>query len=159
MSPRGPVLLATGLMAAAVLMTGCAAAVPIVSAASAGAAAGEAGFSFWSSGRLTYVDEGTVDEMNRAVAVMLPRLGLTIHDERDSFRNGQLDHRWWSVRSDRGHLVTIKVEPLTDALIQVEINAGPFGNRAAAELIADRIKDELDQIQQPDRTGRRQPVS
>ena len=159
MTRPGPALLAAASMAAAVHMTGCAAAVPIVSAASAGAAAGEAGFSFWRSGRLTYVDEGNLDEMNRAVAVMLPRLGLTIHDERDSFRNGQLQHRWWSVRSDRGHLVTIKVEPLTHALIQVEINAGPFGNRAAAELIADRIKDELDLIQQPARTPRAHPVS
>jgi hypothetical protein len=58
-----------------------------------------------------------------------------------------LQHRWWSIRSDRGHLVTIRVEALSPAMIEVQINAGRFGNKAAAELIADRCKNELDLIQ------------
>jgi hypothetical protein len=126
---------------------GCAAAVPLVSAASAGAAAGEAGFSFWRSGMLTYVDEGTMDEMNEAVAITIDRLALEIRETKDQTEWGVLASRWWSIRSDRGHLVTIKVEPLTSAMIEVEIDAGRFGNKAAAELIADRCKNELDQIQ------------
>lgn len=128
-------------------MAGCAAAVPLVSAASAGAAAGEAGYSFWRSGMLTYVDEGTMDQMNEAVAITIERLALEVHETKDETDGGVLASRWWSVRSDHGHLVTIKVEPLTSAMIQVEIDAGRFGNKAAAELIADRCKNELDEIQ------------
>jgi hypothetical protein len=144
MSPRraAPVLLLLPIV-----LTGCAAAVPIVSAASAGAAAGEAGYSFWRSGLLTYVDEGTMDQMNEAVAVTIERLALQVHQTKDETEGGVLASRWWSVRSERGHLVTIKVEPLTSAMIEVEIDAGRFGNKAAAELIADRCKNELDQIQ------------
>lgn len=130
-----------------IVLAGCAAAVPLVSAASAGAAAGEAGFSFWRSGMLTYVDEGTMDEMNEAVAITIDRLALEIRETKDQTDNGVLAARWWSIRSDRGHLVTIKVEPLTSAMIEVEIDAGRFGNKAAAELIADRCKNELDLIQ------------
>lgn len=139
-----------------IVLTGCAAAVPLVSAASAGAAAGEAGYSFWRSGLLTYVDEGTMDQMNEAVATTIDRLALSIHQTKDETDDGVLASRWWSIRSDRGHLVTIKVEPLTRALIEVEIDAGRFGNKAAAELIADRCKAELDLIQA--RTARDRPV-
>lgn len=129
-------------------LPGCAAAVPIVSAASAGAAAGEAGFTFWRSGMLTYVDEGTPDQMNRAVAITIDRLALIVRKTEDRVDDDdELLSRWWSVRSERGHLVTVEVHPLTDALVEVKINAGPFGNRAAAELIADRLKHELDMIQ------------
>jgi hypothetical protein len=32
-------------------------------------------------------------------------------------------------------------------MVEVKINAGAFGNKAAAELIADRLKAELDDIQ------------
>jgi hypothetical protein len=135
------------LGASAVLMTGCAAAVPLVSAASAGAAAGEAGYTFWRSGKLTYVDEGSLEEMNEAVAITIERLELHVHDTRDEVVRGTLQHRWWSIRTDRGHLLTIKVEPLTPAMIEVEIDAGRFGNKAAAELLADRCKNELDAIQ------------
>jgi hypothetical protein len=146
MNPRRhpPILL---LLALCLTLPGCAAAVPLVSAASAGAAAGEAGYSFWRSGMLTYVDEGTMDQMNEAVAITLERLDLEIHETKDQAEGGVLASRWWSIRSDRGHLVTIKVEPLTSAMIEVEIDAGRFGNKAAAELIADRCKSELDQIQ------------
>ncbi|MCC5823054.1 MAG: hypothetical protein LAT64_07505 [Phycisphaerales bacterium] len=139
--------LAALLLAAVIALPGCVAAVPLVSAASAGAAAGEAGFTIWRSGMLTYVDEGTVDQMNQAVALTIDRLGLTIRHTLDDEFEGELLSRWWSVRSDRGHLVTIEVHPLTSALVEVKINAGPFGNRAAAELIADRLKNELDTIQ------------
>ncbi len=135
------------LLAFPVVLAGCAAAVPLVSAASAGAAAGEAGYSFWRSGLLTYVDEGTMEEMNEAVALTLERLALEVRETKDETDGAVLRSRWWSIRSDRGHLVTIKVEPLTSAMIEVEIDAGRFGNKAAAELIADRCKSELDQIQ------------
>lgn len=140
-------LLAAGITAAMLSLPGCVAAVPVVSAATAGAAAGQAGFSFWRSGMLVYVDEGSLDEMNEAVALTLDRFLLTVDDTRDEVDDGVLQHRWWSIRTDRGHLVTIKVEPLTPAMIEVEINAGPFGNRAAAELLADRFKAELDALQ------------
>lgn len=136
----------TAVLAACVL-SGCAAAVPVVSAASAGAAAGQVGFSFWRSGMLTYVDEGSLDEMNEAVAITIRRLALTVRDVRDRHENGVLQQRWWSIRTERGHLVTLTVEPLTPAVIEVRIDAGPFGNRAAAELLADRFKNELDEIQ------------
>lgn len=149
LSCRSRRVLALALLAAigGVSLPGCVAAVPVVSAATAGAAAGQAGFSFWRSGMLVYVDEGHLDEMNEAVALTIDRLRLTIDDTRDETDNGMLQHRWWSIRTDRGHLLTIKVEPLTPALIEVEINAGPFGNRAAAELLADRFKAELDNLQ------------
>lgn len=148
MNPRNaaPILLLLPL-ALSLALPGCAAAVPLVSAASAGAAAGEAGYGFWRSGMLTYVDEGTMEEMNEAVAITIERLALEVRETQDETDEGVLASRWWSIRSDRGHLVTIKVEPLTSALIEVEIDAGRFGNKAAAELIADRCKHELDQIQ------------
>lgn len=135
------------LLALCLALPGCAAAVPLVSAASAGAAAGEAGYSFWRSGMLTYVDEGTMEQMNEAVALTIERLALEVRETKDETTESVLVSRWWSIRSDRGHLVTIKVEPLTSAMIEVEIDAGRFGNKAAAELIADRAKHELDQIQ------------
>lgn len=133
------------ILAAALLLPGCAAVVPLVSA---GAAAGEAGYSFWRSGMLTYVDEGTPGEMNRAMAITIERLALIVRDTKDRVDDDdELLSRWWSIRSDRGHLVTIEVHPLTEAMVEVKINAGAFGNRAAAELIADRLKAELDAIQ------------
>lgn len=135
------------LFALPLILIGCAAAVPLVSAASAGAAAGEAGYSFWRSGMLTYVDEGTIEEMNEAVAITIERLALQIRETKDEMDGDVLSSRWWSIRGDRGHLITIKVEPLTRAMIEVQIDAGRFGNKAAAELIADRCKNELDQIQ------------
>jgi hypothetical protein len=128
-------------------LSGCVAAVPVISAATAGAAAGQAGFSFWRSGMLTYVDEGTLQEMNEAVNITIRRLALEIRETKDETDDGVLASRWWSIRSDRGHLATIKVEPLTAAMIEVEIDAGRFGNRAAAELLADRFKAELDSLQ------------
>ncbi|MEX0876257.1 MAG: hypothetical protein WD114_02255, partial [Phycisphaerales bacterium] len=117
---------------------------------SAGAAAGEAGVSFWKSGMLTYVDEGTSEEMNRAMELTIERLALTVHETKDRVDDDDDQvGRWWSIRSDRGHLVTIEVRPLTVAMVEVKINAGAFGNRAAAELIADRLKAELDALQMP----------
>tara|TARA_R110000782_G_scaffold101029_7_gene187487 strand:- start:2658 stop:3140 length:483 start_codon:yes stop_codon:yes gene_type:complete len=140
---------ATLLLVTPVVLTlgGCAAAVPIVSAAATGASAGEAGYSFWNSGLLTYVDEGTIDEMNRSVALTIERLRLTARETKDRHEDGALQERWWSLASDRGHLVTLTVEPLTRTMVEVRINAGTFGNRAAAELFADRLKQELDAIQ------------
>lgn len=147
-TPIRPRTLAAVLLCCTPALTGCVAAVPIVSAATAGAAAGEAGFTFWRSGMLTYVDEGTPEEMNRAMAITIDRLALFVRKTEDRVGDdGELLSRWWSIRSDRGHLVTIEVHPLTEALVEVKINAGPFGNRAAAELIADRLKNELDAIQ------------
>lgn len=125
---------------------GCAAAVPAVSALSAGAAAGEKGYSFWQSGRLYYVDEGTLEEMTRAVRAAIERLELTIRDERESLDDGEVEARSWTIRSDRGHLLRLTLEPLTDAMISVELDTGAFGNRAAAELVAQRIKENLDAI-------------
>lgn len=139
--------LAAATVAALLALGGCAAAVPIVSAAATGASAGQAGYSFWNSGLLTYVDEGTMTEMNRCVDLTIDRLKLTIRDTKDESEDGELKKRWWSLASDRGHLLTVTVEPLTDALIEVRINAGTFGNRAAAELVADRLKQELDAMQ------------
>lgn len=125
---------------------GCAAAVPAVSALSAGAAAGEKGYSFWQSGRLYYVDEGTLEEMTRAVRAAIERLELTIRDERESLDDGEVEARSWAIRSDRGHLLRLTLEPLTDAMISVELDTGAFGNRAAAELVAQRIKENLDAV-------------
>ncbi len=125
---------------------GCAAAVPAVSALSAGAAAGEKGYSFWQSGRLYYVDEGTLEEMTLAVRAAIERLELTIRDEREDLDDGEVESRSWAIRSDRGHLLRLSLEPLTDAMISVELDTGAFGNRAAAELVAQRIKENLDAI-------------
>lgn len=137
--------IALTLLAAALILPACAAAVPLVSA---GASAGEAGYSFWQSGKLVYVDEGTTTEMNEAVERTLERLNLTISESklRDSHTD-ELDGRWWSIHSDHGHLVTIETRPLTSVMVEVKINAGAFGNKAATELIADRLKAELDEIQ------------
>ncbi|MEZ6165451.1 MAG: hypothetical protein R3B67_13570 [Phycisphaerales bacterium] len=101
--------LALSLLAAALILPGCAAAVPLVSA---GASAGEAGYSFWQSGKLVYVDEGTTTEMNEAVERTLDRLNLTIDETklRDSHTD-ELDGRWWSIHSDHGHLVTLETRP------------------------------------------------
>ena len=133
------------LLAAFLILPGCAAAVPIVSA---GAAAGEAGYSFWQSGKLTYVDEGTTREMNRAMVLTFNRLALTVDETKDRLDDdGNLKSRWWSIHSDRGHLLTIETRPLTSTMVEVKIDAGAFGNKAAAELIADRLKAELDEIQ------------
>lgn len=136
------------LLTCTFMLPGCVAAVPILSAGAAAGSAGEAGYSFWRSGMLTYVDEGTTQEMNLAVERTLERLDLIIdksklRDEDDD----ELDGRWWSIHSDRGHLVTIETQPLTSTMVEVKINAGAFGNKAAAELIADRLKAELDEIQ------------
>lgn len=133
------------LTAAALALPGCAAAVPLVSAS---AAAGEAGYSFWQSGKLVYVDEGTTQQMNRAIDRTLQRLDLIVDTTRDRDEEyPELEGRWWSIESDRGHLVTIETRPLTSVMVEVKINAGAFGNKAAAELIADRLKAELDEIQ------------
>ncbi|MCR9075142.1 MAG: DUF3568 family protein [bacterium] len=133
------------LLACLLTLPGCAAAVPIVSA---GAAAGEAGYSFWQSGKLTYVDEGTTREMNRAMVLTFNRLALTVDETKDRLDDdGNLKSRWWSIHSDRGHLLTIETRPLTSTMVEVKIDAGAFGNKAAAELIADRLKAELDEIQ------------
>lgn len=133
------------ILAAALILPGCAAAVPMVSA---GAAAGETGYQFWQSGKLTYVDEGTTDEMNRAMELTIERLALTVDQVRDEQEDdADLHRRWWSIESDRGHLVTIETRSLTTTMVEVKINAGAFGNKAAAELIADRLKAELDEIQ------------
>ena len=136
------------LLTGALILPGCAAAVPLVSAGAAAGKAGEAGYSFWSSGKLTYVDEGTTSEMNLAVERTIERLALTVDETklRDS-DDDHLDGRWWSIHSDRGHLVTIETRPLTSVMVEVKINAGAFGNKAATELIADRLKAELDEIQ------------
>ena len=132
-------------LAALLILPGCAAAVPLVSAS---AAAGEAGYSFWQSGKLVYVDEGTTQQMNRAVDRTLDRLDLIIDTtrERDE-QHPELEGRWWSIESDRGHLVTIETRPLTSVMVEVKINAGAVGTKAAVELIADRLKAELDEIQ------------
>ena len=136
------------LIAAALALPGCAAAVPLVSASAAAGKAGEAGYSFWSSGKLTYVDEGTTQQMNQAVRRTIKRLDLTIDETKLRDAPGDdLEGRWWSIESDRGHLVTIETRPLTSVMVEVKINAGAFGNKAAAELIADRLKAELDEIQ------------
>lgn len=137
------------LIAAALALPGCAAAVPLVSASAAAGKAGEAGYSFWSSGKLTYVDEGNTQQMNQAVRRTIKRLDLTIDETklRDA-PDDDLEGRWWSIESDRGHLVTIETRPLTSVMVEVKINAGAFGNKAAAELIADRLKAELDEIQE-----------
>ncbi len=133
------------LLAAALTLSGCAAAVPLVSAT---AAAGEAGYSFWQSCKLVYVDEGTTQQMNLAIDRTLERLDLIIDTTRARDEDHpELEGRWWSIESDRGHLVTIETRPLTSAMVEVKINAGAFGNKAAAELIADRLKAELDEIQ------------
>ncbi|MHA7811836.1 MAG: DUF3568 family protein [Phycisphaerales bacterium] len=133
------------LTAAILTLPGCAAAVPLVSAS---AAAGEAGYSFWQSGKLVYVDEGTTQEMNLAVDFAIERLGLAVDKSKDrDAEDDALEGRWWSIESDRGHLVTIETRPLTSVMVEVKINAGAFGNKAAAELIADRLKAELDEIQ------------
>jgi len=137
-------LVTTGAVVA--WLGGCAAAVPAVSALSAGAAAGEKGYSFWQSGRLYYVDEGTLEEMTRAVRAAIERLELTIRDERESLDDGEVEARSWAIRSDRGHLLRLTLEPLTDAMISVELDTGAFGNRAAAELVAQRIKENLDAV-------------
>jgi hypothetical protein len=136
------------LLAILLILPGCVAAVPILSAGAAAGKAGEAGFSFWQSGKLVYVDEGTADQMNQAVVRTIVRLALTVdqvrvHEEDEEY----LDRRWWSIESERGHLVTIETRSLTSTMVEVKINAGAFGNKAAAELIADRLKAELDEIQ------------
>lgn len=139
------------LLTCMLMLPGCVAAVPILSAGAAAGEAGKAGFSFWRSGMLTYVDEGTADEMKLAMTRMIDRLALDLHETKVRLDdNGHLRSRWRSIRTDRGHLVTIEVRPLTEAMIEVKINAGAFGNRAAAELIADRLKAELDEIQAGD---------
>lgn len=136
------------LLLCLLILPGCAAAVPVLSAGAAAGEAGKTGFSFWRSGMLTYVDEGTADEMKLAMTRMIERLDLDLHDTKVRLDDdGELRSRWRSIRTDRGHLVTIEVRPLTDAMIEVKINAGAFGNKAAAELIADRLKAELDEIQ------------
>lgn len=99
---------------------------------------------------LTYVDQGSSEEMNQAIAITIEQLALTVKETRDRLdEDGAWRRRWWSIRSDRGHLVTIEVQPLTEVMVQVKINAGAFGNRAAAELIAHRLKAELDALQIP----------
>jgi hypothetical protein len=133
------------LLAAILIIPGCAAAVPIVSAS---AAAGEAGYSFWQSGKLVYVDEGTPREINRAMVLTFNRLALTVDETKDRLDDdGNLKSRWWSIHSDRGHLLTIETRPLTSTMVEVKLDTGAFGNKAAAELIADRLKAELDEIQ------------
>jgi hypothetical protein len=135
------------LVAGAAHMPGCAAAAVLaVSAISAGAAAGEKGFSFWQSGRLYYVDEGSIEQMTDAVRLMIQRLDLTVRSERDIVDDGVLEARHWIIRTDHGHLLRLEVEPLTSALIAVELDTGAFGNKAAAELVAQRIKDELSAV-------------
>ncbi|MFG0298759.1 MAG: hypothetical protein ACF8K1_04065 [Phycisphaerales bacterium JB047] len=136
------------LLAAILILPGCVAAVPLLSAGAAAGSAGKAGYSFWNSGLLTYVDEGTTVQMNQAVRRTIERLDLTIDETklRDDPED-DLDGRWWSIESDRGHLITIETRPLTSVMVEVKINAGAFGNKAAAELIADRLKAELDEIQ------------
>ncbi|MFG0245122.1 MAG: hypothetical protein ACF8MF_03605 [Phycisphaerales bacterium JB052] len=136
------------LLAALLILPGCVAAVPLLSAGAAAGSAGKAGYSFWNSGLLTYVDEGTTVQMNQAVRRTIERLDLTIDETklRDDPED-DLDGRWWSIESDRGHLITIETRPLTSVMVEVKINAGAFGNKAAAELIADRLKAELDEIQ------------
>ncbi len=133
------------LLTCLLILPGCAAAVPILSA---GAAAGETGYSFWQSGKLTYVDEGTTDEMNQAVIRTIERLALIVDQVRERDEDDEdLHSHWWSIQSDRGHLVTLETRSLTSTMVEVKINAGAFGNKAAAELIADRLKAELDEIQ------------
>ena len=136
------------LLAAILILPGCVAAVPLLSAGAAAGSAGKAGYSFWNSGVLTYVDEGSADEMNLAMSRTIERLDLDLHETKEHLDDdGDLRSRWRSIRTDRSHLVTIEVRPLTEAMIEVKINAGAFGNKAAAELIADRLKAELDEIQ------------
>lgn len=138
--------LRAALPAAVLLLPACAAAVPAVSALSAGAAAGEKGFSFWQSGRLYYVDEGTMEDMCAAIATTIDALDLEVHAEDVDTEDGVLRGRDWAVRTERGHLARIEVERLSSAMVSVELNAGSFGNRAAIELVAQRIKHELDAI-------------
>ena len=131
-------------------LQGCAAAIPAVSALSAGAAAGEKGYSFWRSGRLYYVDEGTLDQMTRAVETTLDRLALTVRDSTDSRTGERVTARRWTIRTDREHLLRLEILSLTEALVSVELDTGAFGNNAAAQLIAQRIKENLDEIQSQD---------
>lgn len=142
-TPSSLILLATLL-----ILPGCVAAVPILSAGAAAGKAGEAGYSFWQSGKLTYVDEGTTDEMNQAVIRTIERLALIVDQVRERDEDDEdLHSHWWSIHSERGHLVTLETRSLTSTMVEVKINASAFGNKAAAELIADRLKAELDEIQ------------
>lgn len=134
------------LVSSVATLQACIAAVPAVSAISAGAAAGEKGYSFWRSGRLYYVDEGSVEDMTQAVDRMVNRLGLTVGDRRDVLKAGQLGERQWVIRTDHGHLLRLEIHPLTRSLVGVELDTGAFGNNAAAQLVAQRIKEELQSV-------------
>lgn len=146
MKPALRALACTGLIGSSMALASCAAAVPAVSALSAGAAAGEKGYSFWKSGKLYYVDEGTAEQMTIAIRRMIQRLDLNVREEADINDDGRLDYRRWTLRTERGHLLRLEIQPLTRALVGVELDTGAFGNNAAAQLVAQRIKEELEAV-------------
>lgn len=132
------------LLPAALLLPACAAAAPALTAVSAGAAAGEKGFSFLNSGRLHFVEDGPLEPTADAVRATIDRLDLMVrYENEETHDDGTVHEREWSVRSDHSHLVIIVLDHLTDSMTSVQVKAGPFGNKPAAQLIASTIKEEL----------------
>jgi len=140
--PAFRTILMVGLaVSASVSLSGCAAAVPAVAALSAGAGAAEAGFGVWDGSRLKYVDEVPFEVMSTAIDTVSDDLLMSMAGEEINFR-GEDAPRRRVVRLyvDTGKFAKVTVTRMTDEVTYVIINVGPFGNKAAARLFADRIQ-------------------
>lgn len=126
---------------APIALTGCAAAVPAVALLSAGAGAAEAGHGVWEGSRLKIVDEVPFEVMNDAIDSVADDLLMRMAGEKISTSGEPVpQRRVVRLYVDDGKFSKVTVSRLTDELTYVIINVGPFGNKAAARLFADRVQ-------------------
>ena len=129
-------------------LNGCVAAATgaAVGIASASLSAADKGFAYYRAGTLRYVDESSFTSMRWAIEKMADQLELVIHKTKQS----EPDERpqwmiWWFHNSDGDEIAEVELEPFTPKMMSVKIKMGLFGDKAAGQLLASRIKDHLDE--------------
>ena len=143
--------LGLGLCFGLVVVSGCAAVIPLVpyaTAASAGARVASLGYATWSNGVLRSVEPVGFGNATVAVEATAERLALAIavrHEQSDAIAAAPVGvtERSWKLASDRGHFAVVTVVWLTERMTRVTVSVGRFGDQASARLLLDQIRTEL----------------
>lgn len=138
-------------------VAGAAAAAPILAS---GASAGEVGYAFWSSGTFEYADEATLEQMTEAVETTNARLSLDVireYDTESASGSGSepgsassVYERAWILEARDRPIMDVRVYPISDTIVNVTVHVGALGNRPAARLYLDRLKQALETIKHPE---------
>lgn len=108
--------------------------------------AASAGYGVWNGSKFRYVDEASIPEMEQAIERTIERLALTVSKTRFKEDDGVIEWKKWRLKDDEGSLASLRILRMTPRMTIVEINVGPFGDRGAGRLVADRVKQELESI-------------